>query len=166
MTTHNYATTTPVLAKQRRDDAVVRRALRVLEERMRYPGATMANPAASRAFIKLRVADLGHEVFGILFLDTQHRLIADEHLFRGTIDGASVYPREVVKSALMHNAAAVVLYHNHPSGVAEPSLADRQITRRLVDALALVDIRVLDHLVVGAGAGIDGVVSFAERGLL
>ena len=101
-------------------------------------------------------------MFACLFLDNRHRLIRFEELFRGTIDGASVHPREVVRQALAHNAAALILAHNHPSGVAEPSGADRQITRRLVDALALVDVRVLDHLVVGRGEAF----SFAEQGLL
>lgn len=122
----------------------------------------MGNPAQTRQFLTARLRHLRYEVFACLFLDTQHRLIAFRELFRGTIDGASVYPREVVAESLHHNAAAVILAHNHPSGVAEPSLADRQITRRLVDALALVDIRVLDHLVIGEGQAI----SFAERGLL
>ena len=101
-------------------------------------------------------------VFACLFLDNRHRVIKYEELFRGTIDGASVHPREVVKRALHHNSAAVILAHNHPSGVAEPSLADEAITRRLKDALSLVDVRVLDHFVVAAGES----VSFAERGLL
>lgn len=113
----------------------------------------------------LLVAMLGgkeHEVFGALYLDSQHYVVASEELFRGTIDGASVYPREVIKSALKVNAAAIVFYHNHPSGKPEPSLADKQITRRLVEALALIDIRVLDHVVCGGGT----CVSFAERGLI
>ena len=102
------------------------------------------------------------EAFGCLFLDNRHRLIAFEILFHGTVDGASVHPREVVKRALEHNSAAVIFAHNHPSGVAEPSQADELITRRLRDALALVDIRVLDHVIVG----LERCVSFAERGLL
>jgi DNA repair protein RadC len=101
-----------------------------------------------------------HECFVVLFLDSQHRLIVVEELFRGTIDGAAVYPREVVKAALRHNAAALVLSHNHPSGVAEPSAADRALTERLRSALAVVDVRTLDHVVVGGTAA----VSFAERG--
>jgi DNA repair protein RadC len=102
------------------------------------------------------------EVFGVLLLDNQHRMLSYKELFQGTIDGASVYPREVVKLALAHNAAAVILAHNHPSGIAEPSQADRRITERLQEALQLVDIRVLDHMVVGDGE----VASFAERGWL
>jgi DNA repair protein RadC len=105
---------------------------------------------------------LPHEVFSCLFLDTRHRLIRYEEMFRGTIDGAAVYPREIVKQALSFNAAAVILSHNHPSGDAEPSEADRSITIRVSKALSLVDVRLLDHLVVGA----DEVVSLAERGWL
>lgn len=122
----------------------------------------MANPATTKRFLRLHLGREQQEIFCALYLDSQHRIIAFERLFMGTIDGASVYPREVVKAALKRNAAAVIFAHNHPSGVAEPSLADRQITRRLTDALALVDIRVLDHLVVGDTE----TVSFAERGLL
>lgn len=122
----------------------------------------MANPDATKKFLRLNIGREEQEIFCALFLDSQHRIIAFERLFMGTIDGASVYPREVVKAALKRNAAAVIFAHNHPSGIAEPSLADRQITRRLTDALALVDIRVLDHLVVGD----TDTVSFAERGLL
>ena len=125
-------------------------------------GPALANPRATRDFLRARLRDRDHEVFCCLFLDNRHRVIAFDEVFRGTIDGASVHPRDVVKLALTRNAAAVILAHNHPSGVAEPSQADEVITGRLRDALALVDIRVLDHIVVG-----DGVcVSFAERGLL
>lgn len=125
-------------------------------------GPALGNPRATREFLRARLRDLPHEVFCCVYLDNRHRVIAFEELFRGTIDGASVHPREVVKQALARNAAALILAHNHPSGLAEPSQADELITRRLKEALALVDIRVLDHLVVG-----DGVCeSFAERGLL
>ena len=125
-------------------------------------GPPLANPRATRDYLRARLRDRDHEVFCCLFLDNRHRVIAFDEVFRGTIDGASVHPRDVVKLALARNAAAVILAHNHPSGIAEPSQADEMITGRLRDALALVDIRVLDHIVVG-----DGVcVSFAERGLL
>jgi DNA repair protein RadC len=125
-------------------------------------GSVLSNPRATREFLRMRLRDLRHEVFCCVYLDNRNRVIAFEELFRGTIDGASVHPREVVKEALARNAAAVILAHNHPSGIAEPSQADELITRRLKEALALVDIRVLDHLVVG-----DEVCeSFAERGLL
>lgn len=125
-------------------------------------GSVLESPQHTRQYLSLRLRDYAFEVFACLFLDNRHRVIEFEELFRGTIHGASVHPREVVKKALGHNAAAVIFAHNHPSGVAEPSQADQQITRRLVDALALVDVRVLDHLVVGDGE----IVSFAERGLL
>jgi DNA repair protein RadC len=125
-------------------------------------GPPLANPRATREFLRARLRDRDHEVFCCLFLDNRHRVICFDEVFRGTIDGASVHPRDVVKLALSRNAAAVILAHNHPSGVAEPSHADELITGRLRDALALVDIRVLDHIVVGDGAE----VSFAERGLL
>ena len=122
----------------------------------------LKNPTITRHYLTARLRDYPYEVFACLFLDTRHRVISYEELFRGTIDGASVHPREVVKKALGHNAASVIFAHNHPSGVAEPSKADQGITKRLVDALALVDVRVLDHLVVGDGE----MVSFAERGLI
>jgi len=125
-------------------------------------GPALANPRATREFLRARLRDRDHEVFCCLFLDNRHRVLSFEEVFRGTIDGASVHPRDVVKLALTRNAAAVILAHNHPSGVAEPSQADELITTRLREALALVDIRVLDHVVVGDGA----CVSFAERGLL
>ncbi len=122
----------------------------------------LTSPEVARSYLTARLRDRPHEVFACLFLDNRHRVICFEELFRGTIDGATVHPREVVKTALAHNAAAVILAHNHPSGVAEPSRADEMLTRRLKDALALVDIRVLDHIVVGEG----NAVSLAERGLL
>lgn len=125
-------------------------------------GSTLSNPRATREFLRVRLRDLPHEVFCCVYLDNRHRVIGFEELFRGTIDGASVHPREVVKQALARNAAAVILAHNHPSGIAEPSQADELITRRLKEALALVDIRLLDHLIVGDGT----CESFAERGLL
>lgn len=125
-------------------------------------GPALANPRATREFLRMRLRDLPHEVFAIVYLDNRHRVIAFEELFRGTIDGSSVYPREVVKHALAKNAAAVILTHNHPSGVAEPSQADELITRRLKEALALVDIRVLDHVIVADAVS----ESMAERGLL
>jgi DNA repair protein RadC len=125
-------------------------------------GALLESPAATERFLVAQLRDRPYEVFCCLHLDTRHRLIAFEELFRGTIDGASVHPREVVRQALAHNAAAVILAHNHPSGIAEPSQADELITQRLRDALGLVEIRLLDHLIVGGPA----CLSFAERGLL
>jgi len=142
-------------------DQILDAARAILARRIRR-GAAISSPRATREFLKLQLADRGHEVFAILFLDNRHRLIEFVPMFRGTVDGATVHPREVVKEALSRNAAAVILAHNHPSGVAEPSQADELITNRLRDALALVDVRVLDHLVVTG----DAIVSFAERGLL
>jgi len=132
----------------------------MLEDMRQQP--LLANPRIVREYLAVHFAGAEREVFGCLFLDNRHRLIAVEEMFQGTIDGASVHPREVVKRALKLNAAAVILAHNHPSGVAEPSQADELITARIRDALALVDIRVLDHLVVGGAT----VTSFAERGLI
>ncbi|EIT7126704.1 DNA repair protein RadC [Vibrio parahaemolyticus] len=120
----------------------------------------LTSPGMVKTFCQHSLAAKEHEVFGVIFLDNQHRVRSTAELFTGTVDAASVYPREVVKKALAENAAAVILYHNHPSGVAEPSQVDRRITRRLTDALALVDIKVLDHFVVS----FEDVVSFAERG--
>lgn len=139
-----------------------------LELGRRYLEATLqrdvalSSPADTRNYLKSRLRAYPHEVFACLFLDNRHRVICFEELFTGTIDGASVHPREVVRRALFHNAAALIFAHNHPSGVAEPSQSDRQITQRLKEALGLIDVRVLDHLVVGDAE----VVSFAERGLL
>ncbi len=132
----------------------------MLEDMRTQP--VLANPKTAREFLCLHYTGQEREVFGVMFLDNRHRLIALEEMFLGTIDGASVHPREVVKRALKLNAAAVILAHNHLSGVAEPSQADELITARIRDALALVDIRVLDHLVVGGTT----VTSFAERGLI
>jgi DNA repair protein RadC len=125
-------------------------------------GDALTSPVLVRQYLSARLRHQQREIFAVLFLDNQHRVICYEELFQGTIDGASVYPREVVKAALARNAAAVILAHNHPSGIAEPSQADKRITERLQAALELVDIRVIDHMVVGDGE----VVSFAERGFL
>ncbi len=141
--------------------AVLEMARRHLAEELQREG-TVNNPLATREYLQARLRDKQHEVFACLFLDNRHRIICYEELFQGTIDGASVYPREVVKKALGHNASSVIFAHNHPSGVAEPSRADKDITGRLTAALNLMDIRVLDHCVIGDGE----VVSFAERGLI
>ena len=141
--------------------SVITLAMKVLSIKHRA-GRVLSKPDETRDFLRLRLADYRNEVFGCLFLDNRHRIIAVRELFQGTIDGASVYPRVVVQQAMEVNAAAMVFFHNHPSGVAEPSHADEAITRRLKDALALVDVRVLDHFVISAGES----VSFAERGLL
>ncbi len=127
-----------------------------------HTGEAIRSPADTESFLTARLAHLGHELFCCLYLDNRHRVLRFDELFRGTIDGTSVYPREVVKEALAVNAAAVIVAHNHPSGVAEPSSADERITQRLKAALALVDIRLLDHLVIGHGTA----VSLASRGLV
>jgi DNA repair protein RadC len=132
-----------------------------LSQRLRR-GATLNSPRATRDFLNLKLGVLDHEVFAVIFLDKRHRVISYSEMFRGTIDGASVHPREVVKEALKVNAASVILAHPHPSGVAEPSQADEFITKRLKDALELVDIRILDHIIIGGG----DTTSMAERGLL
>jgi DNA repair protein RadC len=141
--------------------AALELARRYYAEAMRA-GPLLDSPGATHRYLIARLRDQPYELFCCLHLDNRHRLIAFDELFRGTIDGASVHPREVVKQALMRNAAAVILAHNHPSGIAEPSQADELITRRLREALALVDIRVLDHCIVAD----NGCLSFAERGLL
>lgn len=140
----------------------IRRALTLLESQLREPGAAFTSTAAVRDWLRLQLAGQERELFMVLYLDNQHRLLTHETLFKGTINHTQVHPREVVKSALKHNAAAVVVAHNHPSGVAEASRADRQITERLKQALELVDIHLLDHLVTGRM----DIVSFAERGWL
>lgn len=134
---------------------------RDLREQLR-PGVTIGSPADSREFLLATLRDRPHEVFCCLFMDNRHRVLAFDELFRGTIDAAAVYPREIVKQALARNAAAVILAHNHPSGVAEPSQSDQLITRRIRDALELVDIRLLDHFVIGDNC----CVSLASRGML
>jgi DNA repair protein RadC len=142
-------------------NAIVEGALRILEERARY-GDTLTSPNAVRDYLRLAIAGREHEVFVCVWLNAQHRVIAFEELFRGTLSQTSVYPREVVKAALAHNAAAVIFAHNHPSGLAQPSQADEILTRALKEALAMVQVKVLDHFVV-AGAQ---AISLAERGLL
>ncbi|HEY6641508.1 MAG TPA: DNA repair protein RadC [Povalibacter sp.] len=143
------------------DAQVLAAGLRIAAEKM-IQSAPLLGPGATREYLTMRFAQLEYEVFACLYLDNRIRVIECEELFRGTIDGSSVHPREVVKRALRYNAAAVILAHNHPSGVAEPSQADELITRRLKQALALVDIRVLDHFVIGGAVA----ESMAERGLL
>jgi DNA repair protein RadC len=134
---------------------------RYLQERL-TPGQPIRSPADSREFLIARLRDRPHEVFCCLFLDNRHRVLAFDELFRGTIDNTTVYPREVVRQALKRNAAAVILAHNHPSGVAEPSEADQLITQRIRSALELIDVRLLDHFVIGDGT----CTSLASRGLI
>ena len=142
-------------------DEIVDEAKRAIERKHRR-GEQMKSPAAVEEYLRVKLGHESNEKFVALWLDNRHRLLAYEELFNGTIDGTSVYPRVIVKRALELNAAAVILAHQHPSGMAEPSQADERITRRLKSALELVDIRVLDHLVIGG----DSVVSLASRGLL
>jgi DNA repair protein RadC len=149
------------IAKYVQIKAALELGRRYLEEGLKRD-APLKNPDMTRHYLTLKLRAYPHEVFACMFLDNRHRVIAFEELFTGTIDGASVHPRELLRRTLFHNAAAVIFAHNHPSGVAEPSQADRNITRRLVDALSLIDVRVLDHFVIGDGDA----VSFAERGLL
>lgn len=148
-------------AKYVQFQAVMELAQRRLAEALER-GDSFHSPRDVSDYLRLHLSHLPQEVFLVLFLDTRHRLLAREELFRGTIDAAAVYPREVLKRALHHNAAAVILAHNHPSGVAEPSQADVRLTEQLRAALALVDVRLLDHMVVGSGEP----VSMADRGLL
>ncbi|MDG2787613.1 DNA repair protein RadC [Vibrio parahaemolyticus] len=137
---------------------LLERAAEALATKYKREG-TFTNPTNVKEYLKLKLGAHDREVFAVMFLDNQHQLISFEELFFGTIDAASIYPREVLKTALNHNAAAVIFAHNHPSGIAEPSQADKRITQRLIDALKLVNIRVLDHIIVG-----EDCVSFAEKG--
>ena len=143
------------------DDQIIARALRVLDKQMQTRDS-LTSPAAVRSYLKLKLGQLEREVFYCVFLDAQNRVIAHEQLFAGTLTQTSVYPREVVKTSLRHNAAAVILAHNHPSGVAEPSIQDQALTRTLAEALALVDVKCLDHFIIAGGS----CLSFAERGLI
>ena len=148
--------------KRVRAERTIRRALRLLESELRRDSIALTSPQVVRSYLTLRLARMEHEVFCAIWLDAQHRVLQFEELFRGTLTQTSVYPREVVKAALRINSAAVILAHNHPSGVAQPSQADELLTRNLKDALALVEVKVLDHFIV-AGAH---ALSFAERGLI
>jgi DNA repair protein RadC len=161
MATVDY-TAAPVRPR-RRGDAAILRAMAILERRLREPGEALGSPGQVRAFLMLHLAELEHESFGALFLDAQNRLIEYRELFRGTLTQTSVYPREVVKTALRLNAGAVILAHNHPSHLCEPSPADEVLTGSLKLALAMVDVKILDHFIV---AGRGSPLSFAERGLL
>ncbi len=143
------------------DDRIIEQALAILERRARC-GSALTSPSAVRDYLRLAIAEKEHEVFVCVWLDAAHRVLKFEELFRGTLTQTSVFPREIVKAALKVNAAAVVLAHNHPSGVAQPSQADELLTRNLKDALALVDCKVLDHFIVAGNQ----TISFSERGLL
>jgi DNA repair protein RadC len=152
----------PEYMPRAKDDKIVAKALAILEARMKRAGPAMSSPQDVSSFIRLKLAGNEHEVFGVLFLNSQHNVIEFEEMFRGSVDSANVYPREIVKTALKHNAAAVVLAHNHPSGTLEPSRADEKLTELVKNALALVDVRVLDHFIVTG----HGSMSFAEKGLI
>ncbi|WP_338534330.1 DNA repair protein RadC [Leclercia adecarboxylata] len=144
-----------------KEQRIIHRALRLLEKYRRQPGQSFTSASMTKAWLQLKMVSQEREVFIVMYLDNQHCLLEQETLFAGTISHTEVHPREVVKAALRHNAAAVILAHNHPSGTTDISPADRHITQRLVKALALVDVRVLDHIIVGSD-----VVSFAEQGWL
>lgn len=144
------------------EDDIVAHAIAILEARLQVPEHYVKSPHDTRQYLRCRYDGLEYESFGVMFLDNQHGLIQYTEMFRGTIDGASVHPREVVKASLKFNAAALILSHNHPSGIATPSQADRRITERLKSALLLIDVRVLDHIIVGA----QETYSFAEHGLV
>lgn len=148
-------------AKYTQLQAVMEMARRHFKESLQR-GDVLSSPDITRAYLSAQLRGYSYEVFACLFLDNQHRVIQLTELFRGTIDAASIYPREVAKQALHHNAAAVIFAHNHPSGIAEPSLADKHITEKLKQAMALFDIRVLDHFIIGDGEP----YSFAEHGLI
>lgn len=142
-------------------EQILEAARQAIEHKMQR-GMSFLSPEVVKEYLRAKLAGFEHEVFAVLFLDTHHRLIEYAEMFRGTIDGASVYPRELVKEALRHNAAAVIVSHNHPSGNPEPSATDRALTQRLKEALGLVDVRVLDHVIVAGSS----TASFAERGLI
>ena len=159
--TDRFASLSLSALNQAGKESVIKLALAALAQRHRV-GRRLESPGQVREFLRLKLFEQKNEVFGAMFLDTRHRVLEVAEMFQGTIDGAAVYPRVVVQRAMALNAAAVVFFHNHPSGVAEPSSADQAITRRLIDALTLVDVRVLDHFVICAGES----VSMAERGLI
>ena len=144
------------------DGEVLAKALEIIENRLRKPGEAMSSPQSVKDYLTIKLAELEHEVFFTLWLDGQHRVIQFGSMFRGTMNQTSVYPREVVKEALRLNAGAVIFAHNHPSGMPEPSRADEMLTKTLQEALALVDVKVLDHIIVGGTT----TVSFAEKGLI
>lgn len=154
-------TETPALYYSASEDKAIAKAMAILESRMKTRGISLTSPDAVRDYLRLKIQNLEHEEFHVLFLDNQHQLIEAVPMFRGTIDAAAVYPREVAKTALQLNAAAVIFAHNHPSGLTEPSQADRKITDKLKQALSLFEIRVLDHFIVG-----DTFYSFSENGML
>ncbi|CAG4883811.1 putative DNA binding protein, possibly associated to lesions; CP4-6 prophage (modular protein) [Georgfuchsia toluolica] len=153
---------TVTTSRRRQGDALIGKALTTLDARLREPGTLLGSPAAVSDYLRLRLVDLEHEIFGVLWMDNQNRLIEYDELFRGTLTQTSVFPREIVKQGLLRNAAAAILVHNHPSGVAEASSADMSLTHGVKAALALVDIKVADHFIVARKE----VLSFAAHGML
>lgn len=147
------------------DDSIIDQAIKLIQSKLKTPGKALTSPNLVREYLILHLAQFEEEHFSMILLDNRHRVLGFENIFRGTIDSASVYPREVVKSVLAHNTAAVILAHNHPSGDPEPSNSDITLTRRIKESLALIDVRVLDHIIVG-GCSKTLTTSFAERGLL
>ena len=143
-------------------DKIIARALRILEERAKYNEQTLGTPTDVKNYLRLKLGEVEHEVFCCVWLDSQHKVIDFEEMFRGTLSQTSVYPREIVKAALRHNAAAVIFAHNHPSGVLEPSSADIQLTSTLKKTLDMIDVRTLDHFIVASTE----ILSFAEKGLM
>jgi DNA repair protein RadC len=158
----NDASSKPTQYASAHEDPLIREAIGVLEKRIFKRGAKLTSPAGVREYLQLKLAGEALEVFAVVFLDSRHRVIAYEPMFQGTIDGAAVYPRAILKRAMDHNCAAVILAHNHPSGETEPSHADKAITSRIKAVLEMVDVRVLDHFVIGEGKPF----SFAEAGWL
>ena len=152
----------PRRTRRQREDVLIQRALSILFRRMGTPGELMGSPQAAKTYLRLHLGGRDHEVFVVLFLDVKNRLIGCDEIFRGTLTHTSVYPREIVKSVLAHNAASVMFGHNHPSGVVDPSEADQRITNVLKQALGLIDVRVLDHIIVTTTES----YSFAEHGLI
>lgn len=157
MATKHYPIVTP-----RRGDKTIAKALSILGKRLRQPGEALSSPQAVRDYLRLMLADKEHEVFTVIYLDSQNRVIATESPFHGTLTQTAVYPREVVKRALHYNCASAILAHNHPSGCGEPSQADRWLTDQLKSALGMVDVKVLDHFIVAN----ENAISFAEHGWL
>lgn len=151
------------ITRRRSGDEIIHQALEILERRLRRPGEALSSPRAVRDYLRLRLAEMEREAFIVLFLDVHNRLLECAAMFFGTLTQTSVHPREVVKLAMAHNAAGVILAHNHPSGVAEQSRADEILTQAIKSALNLVDVRVCDHFIV---AGAAEPLSFAEKGLL
>lgn len=158
-------TPAPYSVENNTDDALIEQAIRIIQGRLKTPGIALTSPDLVRDYLTLQLAQFEEEHFSLILLDTKHRVIGFENIFRGTVDGASVYPRKIVKTALAYNAAAVILAHNHPSGNPEPSGADVALTEQLKESLALIDVRVLDHIIIG-GCSQTLSVSFAERGLI